>query len=210
MEASKPTFTIFAGINGSGKTTLYRFYNNLAVEQLGTRVCADEILESFNGDWRSSRDKVLSGRITIDQLDSCLENGETFNWETTVIGTHAINLVEKAKSYGYKVNIYFIGVEDPELSIKRIAHRVEKGGHDIRNEVVIARHKHQCRFMNQMFPIVDNILFFDNEDAVRIVGTYVDKKLNFYCKDKQWINNMIDQYNKSLQQDKPAEPGEKE
>ena len=171
MEASKPTFTIFAGINGSGKTTLYRFYNNLAVEQLGTRVCADEILESFNGDWRSARDKVLSGRITIDQLDSCLENGETFNWETTVIGTHAINLVEKAKSYGYKV---------------------------------------QCRFMNQMFPIVDNILFFDNEDAVRIVGTYVDKKLNFYCKDKQWINNMIDQYNKSLQQDKPAEPGEKE
>lgn len=74
-----PHLTIFAGINGAGKSTLYRFQNSIEQPHLGTRVCPDEILQDFNGDWKNNADVYKSGKLTLQRLTECFEQKQTFN-----------------------------------------------------------------------------------------------------------------------------------
>lgn len=55
-------------------------------------------------------------------IDSCLQQGISFNQETTLVGT--MKTIKKAKALGYFVDMYFVGVENVEIAIKRVADRV--------------------------------------------------------------------------------------
>ena len=94
--------TVFAGINGAGKSTLYRLQKLKGVQALGERICPDEILEDFHGDWQNVRDVSHSANIAIRKLHSCVNNRETFNWETTLITGFVIEFLKRAKQQGFK------------------------------------------------------------------------------------------------------------
>lgn len=186
--------TIFAGINGAGKSTLYRFKNTQGMGDLGVRVCPDEILEDFGGDWANKADVVNSGRIAINEINNCLEEGISFNWETTIVSGFFMRLVEKAKKYGYKIDLHFIGVDDVNQSIERIKKRVINGGHGIDDKLVTSRHKNQLNNMNVVFSYVDNAIFYDNSNTLKVVAVYYDKGLHIYNENYNWVNGLKKQF----------------
>ncbi|CUQ45436.1 ATPase [Hungatella hathewayi] len=51
------------------------------------RINTDEILREF-GDWRNTADLMKAGRIAIERLNSYLQEGITFNQETTLCGLY--------------------------------------------------------------------------------------------------------------------------
>ena len=187
--------TIFAGINGAGKTTLYNFLaDTQQVGSLGKRVCPDEILQNFKGDWRDDFDKYRSGRIALSNIKGYIENKRSFNWELTVISPTILRYIKKAKEQGFSVNINFIGVGSVEQSLERIKKRIKKGGHGVEKKLVEMRFNKQFRNFSQVFEVADGIVFYDNADNMKIVGSYLAKELFISEDAPEWTKEIKEEY----------------
>lgn len=79
-------YIIIAGVNGAGKSTRYQMYDEF---QGMLRVNVDEIVRDI-GDWKNPRDVLVAGKIAIKNINKYLEEGVTFNQETTLCGNSMI------------------------------------------------------------------------------------------------------------------------
>lgn len=190
-----PTFTIFAGINGAGKSTLYDHLRSLGDADLGMRICPDEILQDFNGDWKSNRDIFKSGHIAIDKINFCIENGISFNWETTLVGHIGKRFIAEAKIKGFNVHLNFIGVDNVEQSLERIKYRVASGGHGVPEKLVRFRHERQSSTLVELLPTVDQSLLYNNSDTIEIVASYYDDTLHVYNYGISWLQQVEESLN---------------
>ncbi len=186
------TLTIFAGINGVGKTTLYNFENNY-ISNLGVRVNADELLIKAGGNWRSVNDMAKSAYETIKLIKKCVDDGVSYNKETTLVTPMLINEITNAKSLGYTVNLLFIGTDSYELCDERIKHRVEKGGHDIDRKLLEKRFEKQFQYLDRAIDVCDNVYLYENEESIKIVGVYEEGKKLYQNKNSNWLNNFLSQ-----------------
>ena len=191
-----PTLTIFAGINGAGKSTLYKQLCSTFNSNLGTRICLDEILTDFGGDWNNTNHQIQSAKIAIEQMEQCLKNKQSFNWETTIISNNTLEKIKLAKSFGYKVNLYFIAINDVNLALRRIEKRVAKGGHGVDTQFVKGVYKHQFKNIKNVLVLLDNAVFYDNTTTPKIAGFYSNKTLSFY-EQNSWIKNCLQDSNKN-------------
>jgi predicted ABC-type ATPase len=74
-----------------------------------------------------------------------------------------ISRIERAKSLGYKVISIFVVVDTVELSIARIAKRVQEGGHSIPERTVRRRWRRcHANFMKTYKEASDSWYIFDN------------------------------------------------
>ena len=186
-----PTFTIFAGVNGCGKTTLYNYENSkIFGNHFGKRVNPDEILKNFGGDWQNEIDVYKSGLIAVNKLKDYLNNLESFNWETTLISNTLLKCLKQAKSSGYKVNLYFISVDNVEIALNRINNRVQKGGHGIPTKIVTSRFEHRFIRLNEALKYIDNAIFYDNSTTLKIVATYTNKEFTYINNKVNWAMNL--------------------
>ena len=69
-----------------------------------------------------------------------IASGQTFSRETTLSGNEILRTMQGAKEAGFRVNLFFVGVDSLETSRRRVEDRVSKGGHDI------PRHVQERRF----------------------------------------------------------------
>jgi predicted ABC-type ATPase len=187
-----PILTLFAGINGAGKSTLYNF-QSLGKNNLGDRVCPDEILKENNGDWRKGADIYASGKIALEKIKSHIKDKQSFNWEFTLITAFVLDQIKAAKSAGFQVNLNFISVDNLETSIHRIKKRMLKGGHGIPDEVVEQRFKMQYMNLANAVKLVDSAVFYENAKHLKVVGVCFDKCVEFFGNKKPWQVELIQQ-----------------
>lgn len=91
---------------------------------------ASRFLEAFEREIDGAG-AVGAGRLAIRRQQDMLAAGESFALETTLSGRHEIDVMRQAAARGYKVNLVFIALGTPDLSIGRIVQRVLDGGHNI-------------------------------------------------------------------------------
>ncbi|MBV8659154.1 MAG: zeta toxin family protein [Burkholderiales bacterium] len=154
----RPQLWVVAGPNGAGKSTLADRYlagrlpvvnpDNIAREQLGIG-------------------SVQAGKIAIQRQRRHLMALESFAWETTLSGNREVALMREAKDAGYKVNLVFIGVRDPGLSMLRVADRVAAGGHHIPPADVARRFERSLRNLVDALVVADRAYIFDNSGERR-------------------------------------------
>jgi predicted ABC-type ATPase len=156
-----PNLYIIAGCNGAGKTTasITILPEILNCDQF---VNADYIaygLSPFNVESVA----IEAGRIMLHRIDELLTLGEDFAIETTLSTRSYVSLVHKAKALGYKVSLIYIWLNSPELAIRRVAKRVEKGGHNIPADVIKRRYYKGLNNLFKLFmPICDFWHIADN------------------------------------------------
>lgn len=61
---------------------------------------------------------------------------KSFNEETTLTGKTILKIIDKAKDLGYKIHLYYIGIDNPEIAKERVKNRVTRGGHGISPDVI--------------------------------------------------------------------------
>jgi predicted ABC-type ATPase len=136
---SSPHFYIIAGCNGAGKTTC----SEVVLPELllcNEFVNADNIargLSPFNVD----KVAIEAGRIMLHRIQELLEQRVDFAVETTLSSKHYIQLIRDARQLGYKISLVFIWLETPALALERVAVRVARGGHSIKETDVIRRYQ---------------------------------------------------------------------
>ena len=152
---------IVAGPNGSGKTTLVQKYIGRFAHQVPV-VNPDEIAVAINPSAPGSA-AMQAGRNALKLQNQYLNEGESFLLETTFSGKRELKIIQKAKEKGFKTNLIFVGLTDPERNIDRVSRRVLDGGHDVPTEDIIRRYHRSMDNLAMGLTLADRAFVFDNQ-----------------------------------------------
>lgn len=124
-----PTCWIIAGPNGAGKTTFALEYLP-QVAHCSRFVNADLIAAGLSP-LAPERELVAASRLFLGEIESCIEKGEDFAFETTLAGRSYLKLVRRLRAEGWRVELIYLALPSREMSGLRVAERVAHGGHNI-------------------------------------------------------------------------------
>jgi len=95
-----------------------------------------------------------------------VELEEKVSFETVFSHPSKIHFMEEAKTKGYKVYLYFISTESPEINLSRIKDvRVPSGGHDVPADKVVARYSRSMELLYEATQLTYQTYFFDNSHS---------------------------------------------
>jgi predicted ABC-type ATPase len=163
------TYNIIAGVNGVGKSS---FTGVIKLrENLGIIIDIDKLSVT------QKISNIEAGKLAVDKISYALENGITFTQETTLSGKKTISTVRTAREKGFFIRLYYIGLDTPGESLKRIENRVLKGGHNIAENDVLRRFKNRFEVLREIVPYCDEVLFFDNDNGFAEIAEYKSSEL---------------------------------
>lgn len=160
---------IIAGPNGAGKTTFAtEFLTNEA--NCPTFVNADLIAAGLNP-FQPVRSALQAGRLMLDMIDTYVDRGESFAFETTLSGRGYARMIPGWRERGYRVQLYFLRLPSAEMALARVRNRVAEGGHDVPEEVVRRRFEAGWRNFREVYKdLVDEWALYDASGRIpRIV-----------------------------------------
>jgi predicted ABC-type ATPase len=183
-------YTIVAGVNGTGKSS---FSGVLRAQRsdLGHIIDVDKIaVENGYG-------PIEAGRAAISLIDGLLLSGAPLTQETTLSGRRAERLAKAARGSGYRVRLFYIGLNSCEESVKRIKNRVEKGGHGIDDKTVANRFNTRFDSLLRILPLCDEAYFYDNENGFEEVAEYRSGEMVIRNgTEPQWLRELIEKMKK--------------
>lgn len=111
-----------------------------------------------------------------------------FSFETVFSHHSKLSIMRRASALGYKVYLYFVCTESPEINKFRVKEvRVKEGGHDVPEDKIESRYYRSLDLLYEAAQIADQVYFFDNSGRVFNAFAHF-KKVNEI---KQW--NRIDE-----------------
>jgi len=69
-----------------------------------------------------------------------IERGEKLSFESVMSHSSKLEVFDLAAKHGYKVYLYFICTESPEINIDRVKQRVLEGGHHVDDDKIEKRY----------------------------------------------------------------------
>ncbi|WP_283690454.1 zeta toxin family protein [Clostridium perfringens] len=190
---NRPVLTIFAGINGAGKSTIYDKMN----EKLGIRINPDEIAKEL-GDFNDPKIQRKAGKLALELINYCKENNLSFNQETVLAGKQPLNLMKDLKEQGYRIDLYYVGLNNKELAVERVKFRVEAGGHNINEDLIRKRYDKSLENLPTAINLSDNAKVYDNSNfgSPKLLMIMKDKEIIY--KDNELPNWFEKEFNKYL------------
>lgn len=161
MSEQSPNVVIVAGPNGSGKSTaapsLLRDY--LGITEF---VNADVIAQGLSA-FGSENVAMQAGRVMLERLEVLASEQADFAFETTLASRSFAPWLRELHKAGYRVHLLFLWLPSPEMAVARVASRVQQGGHNVPDDVVIRRYHAGLRNLLHLYiPVVDAWMMFDN------------------------------------------------
>lgn len=186
----RPTYVVFAGVNGAGKSTFYRsnLWQQEALDARMPRVNPDEIIAASGRDWASPADQMWAGKQALGQIRTYFEKRESFNQETTLSGHAAIKRIKEAYGLGYKVRMFYIGVDSPKIAIERIGHRAEIGGHDIDERLVLRRFEASLKAFGEAFDFTHEAISLDNSQGFSTIAIWKNATLCWWSPEQNRLH----------------------
>lgn len=181
-------YTIIGGVNGTGKSSLTGMLKEERTD-LGHIVDVDKLTAQYG-------DPIAAGRAAVKKIDECIRQGVRFTQETTLSGARTERTAQKAKEAGYYIRLYYIGLDTAEDSIRRIANRVSRGGHDIPSEDVRRRFQNRFESLVRVLPYCDEVIFYDNNNGFAAVAEYKNGELRprgSFC--PEWLRELAQKLN---------------
>jgi len=173
---------IIAGPNGSGKTTLSE---ELLKDQKMKFINADIIAKELNPEDVNSV-SFKSGKIFLRNISEKIETNQSFAIESTLAGSYLIKIIKRLKEKNYKISLIYLFLDNPDISIQRIAVRVRKGGHHISDDYVIRRfYRSKKKFWNTYRKLVDDWqLFYNGGEFLVSVASGMETNYEVFDKKK--------------------------
>jgi predicted ABC-type ATPase len=154
----RPQLWVFAGPNGAGKSTLADRFVHDRIPIVNPDNIARDLPRNSDGGLA----ELGAGKLALRERGVRLQAGETFGFETTLSGGTELKAMRNAKAAGYKVNLVYVGVSDPAISMARVFERVRRGGHDVDDRAVARRYAASMSQLSAAMAIVDRTIVFDN------------------------------------------------
>jgi predicted ABC-type ATPase len=157
-----PFILMIAGPNGAGKTTLISALRKRGVE-FGEYINPDDIATELQG---SYDERVRQAQVIADRRrDACIEAKHSFSFETVMSHPSKVDILARAKAAGFYVQLFFVGIDDPQTNIERVRLRVAQGGHDVPPDKIVPRWHRTMALLHRAIKIADQSFLFDNSAA---------------------------------------------
>lgn len=130
-----PLAVFLIGTNGSGKSSLRNYLN---LTDIQTNIDPDVLNKIYKTKYPQTY-YIESAKQALKMYDNALNNGLNICLESTLAGRGTMERIKSAKSKGYYVIGFYIGLNSVELNLERIKIRVDRGGHDIPEKTVRRR-----------------------------------------------------------------------
>lgn len=167
-----PVVTMIAGPNGSGKSTLYRHLKDQTF--LGRYFNADDLVVD-------QRMTGANAQIAVRQMrDDAIKSGIDYCFETVMSHPSHLEHLENAKLAGYRVNLIYVALDDPDVNLGRVKERVASGGHRVPKDRILRRYYRSLNLLADAICIADDARIYDNSDYQNPfieVARLSDKKL---------------------------------
>lgn len=158
LDDFKLQFTAAEILNFFAESTLSRdkytttdLERNITVE--GNRMVLDSSI-SINSYFAADIAEFLRQKL--------LEADERFTFETVMSHPSKIDFFKKALARGYRVYLYYIATEDPEINIGRVSSRVAQHGHQVAPEKIKSRYYRSLENLKQAVKHTSRAYLFDN------------------------------------------------
>jgi predicted ABC-type ATPase len=158
MTAPKPTLIIIAGPNGAGKSTFTR----ATQEALQVPIIDPDLEARKLRPDNPEAAAIDGGRQAIKRARAYLGNNESFAVETTLSGNTYLRMMAEAKQKGWQVNLLYVGVDNVQTSIERVAQRVAAGGHNVPEADIRRRYARSLANLPVALQQADSTSIFDN------------------------------------------------
>jgi predicted ABC-type ATPase len=129
----------------------------------------------------------------------CILQQRSFTFETVFSHPSKIDFIKSAKSHGFRVYLYFITTETPEINIRRVRIRVAQSGHDVPENIIIDRYNKTMKLLPQIIKNSDRAYLFDNSgtSSVYIAEITNGSDVALQC-DQEQVPNWFSQYIESV------------
>lgn len=192
MTAPKPTLTIIAGANGVGKST----FTCATSEALQVIVIDPDAEARRVQPDNPEAAAIAGGRQAIKRARAYLENNQSFAVETTLSGNTYLRMMTEAKRRGWLVFLFYVGVDNVQTSIERVAQRVAAGGHNVPEEDIRRRYARSLANLPIALQQADYASIFDNSIRVgyRKILTIENGKVTEQASElPEWIKTSLPQ-----------------
>ncbi len=155
----RPTMFILAGPNGAGKSTLYETLIKPKINAPfinADRIQKDEMCDP------SMQASYKAAQIAEQRRQSYLSSRQSFVSESTFSHPSKLQLIDDAKDVGFRVVLYHVNVRSADLSVVRVASRVQEGGHGVPEDKIRTRYDRNKALIRQAALKSDKAFIYDN------------------------------------------------
>lgn len=127
---------------------------------------------------RTAKHTDRIAQILADFLRKKLLDGQQkFSFETVFSHPSKLDIMRDANHRGYKVYLYFVATNSPDINKDRVAIRVKQGGHDVPPDKIENRYYRSLEQLFDAAQICYQCFFFDNSGDRPVLFTHF-KQIN--------------------------------
>lgn len=187
---------MIAGPNGVGKSLIYKHLiapRHPSLPLVSAQLYAMESLEHFSDEDA----RISAAQIWADQTrQHHLSRGESFITETVFSHPSRVALLAQARSLGYEVVLYALGVDDPRELLRRIHQRAQTGGPPVAMHKILGRYPRTLENFRRATRLVDRMHLYDAIDiqrgGPRLVATIIEGRLRLHTVLRpRWVEKVL-------------------
>lgn len=164
----KPNLIVVAGPNGSGKTVTTDVLRKNYPQWFSgiIEINPDIIAQEEFGDW-NNKDSVLKAAQVADlRREKCLVEKQDLLFETVLSTREKVDYIFRAQAKGFFIRLVYVATESPEINVKRVAWREDRGGHGVPTDKIYSRYEKSLKLSTEAALIADRAYFVDNSKTV--------------------------------------------
>lgn len=171
-EEDRRLLVVIAGHNGAGKTTIYRERISAALAgRLAEHLNPDEIEKAITldlGEHNLSKEEfeLRAAKEANHLRQQYLDQEISFSFETVLSDPKQdkVRFMAEARRRKYLVLLIAVGLESIEKSKARVAIRLAKGGHNVREDKIEGRYERVLQNFAHGACVATLSIFFDNSE----------------------------------------------
>ena len=104
-----------------------------------------------------------------------------------------LKTIKKAKDLGYYVDMYFVGLENADVAVKRVFDRVKQGGHGVKEEDIRRRYIKSQWNLIKAIQICNEVQIYDNTVSFIRIAAFKDGRALFQYRElgDSWFKKLI-------------------
>lgn len=138
-------------------------------------------------------DSYFAAFIATYIRERLLEAGISFSLETVMSHPSKVDFMLRAHQSGYRVYLYYVSTQSPEINVGRVRTRVQEGGHNVPENKVRERYVRSLQHLYAAVKQSDRAYFFDNSGKhFELLAEYdaADKSVHLYS-ETEWLKTYL-------------------
>jgi predicted ABC-type ATPase len=139
-------------------------------------------------------DSYLAADLAEFIRQQLLLNDISFTYETVMSHESKVAFLQQAKEKGFRVYLYYIATEDPEINISRVNVRVAQDGHFVDPAVVKDRYYRSLKQLKAAVKLSNRAYIWDNSGKASILIAEITDGIDVKIIDTEKVPNWFVKY----------------